>query len=475
MITPGDPLHASPREGEERRGLQARSDAVALAGDDSIASETLPERSGTVTSSPRRVRLPGLPRTVEETGLDFRFLVELLAKVLFVRGQISLAELSSHVKLPASVIESALAFMRAERLCEVTRRGGSDGDVNYQLTDTGRGRAAGFLERSQYAGVAPVSLQSYRDTVETQSVAELRVTRGEMERRFADVVINPAVRDQVGAAVNSGRAMFIYGPAGSGKTYLAERLRRLLSGGVVVPHAIAVGNDVIQIFDPLVHQPIESARATTSPIDREAVSDRRWLLCQRPVVISGGELRLSMLDLDYDEATRFYQAPPHLKANNGIYVVDDLGRQLVTPRDLMNRWVVPLDRRKDYLSLRTGHKFAVPFDVVVVFSTNLRPVDLVDEAFLRRLGYKIHIGPMSEDEYRSVFRSVCAELGIPFAEDMFRYLLRNHHDRENKPRLACYPRDILSQLRDFAVYEGGPPRLTADNLDRAWHNYFISE
>jgi SpoVK/Ycf46/Vps4 family AAA+-type ATPase len=205
------------------------------------------------------------------------------------------------------------------------------------------------------------------------------------------------------------------------------------------------------------------------------MGDERWVRCERPVVLSGGELRLSMLDLDFDEATRFYQSPPHVKANNGIYVVDDLGRQLVAPRDLMNRWVVPLDRRKDYLSLRTGHKFSVPFDVVVVFSTNLKPSDLVDEAFLRRLGYKIYVGPMSEDEYRGIFRGVCSELGITFAEDKFQYLLRHHHDREDRPRLACYPRDILTQLRDFAIYEGGAPELTEENLDRAWHNYFITE
>jgi hypothetical protein len=442
-----------------------------------MAIDTSLERSGSVgLPEDGGVRLPGIPRTVEDTGLEFTFLVELVARVLFVRGQISLVELASHVELPATVVESLLAFMRTERLCEVTRRGGTEGDVNYQLTESGRARAAGYLERSRYAGVAPVSLQAYRDTVELQSIGSLRVTRADMTREFADIVIKPVVRDQIGAAMNSGRAMFLYGPAGSGKTYLAERLCRLLPGSILVPHAIVVGSDVIQIFDPLVHQPVGSARAPASTgIDREAMSDRRWVRCARPAVISGGELRLSMLDLDYDEATRFYQAPPHVKANNGIYVVDDLGRQLVTPRDLMNRWVVPLDRGKDYLSLRTGHKFAVPFDVVVVFSTNLRPADLVDEAFLRRLGYKIHLGPMSEDEYREIFKGVCAELGIAFAENMFQHLLHQHHDREDRPRLACYPRDILSQLRDFSVYEGGMPALTADNLDRAWHNYFISE
>jgi len=438
-----------------------------------MATDTTLERSGRVALPESGVALPGAPRSVEDTGLDFTFLVELIAKVLYVRGQVSLVELVTHVELPASVLETLLAFMRTERLCEVTRRGGSEGDVNYQLTDAGRARAAGYLERCRYAGVAPVNLQAYRDTVEVQSIRDLRITREAMGRAFADTVVKPVVRDQIGAAMNSGRAIFMYGPAGSGKTYLAERLRRLLAGSVLVPHAIVVGGDVIQVFDPLVHQPVTPPPA--AGIDREAMSDRRWVRCERPAVISGGELRLSMLDLDYDEATRYYQAPPHVKANNGIYVVDDLGRQLVTPRDLMNRWVVPLDRRKDYLSLRTGHKFAVPFDVVVVFSTNLRPADLVDEAFLRRLGYKIYLGPMSEDEYRDIFKGECAELAIPFAEPMFQHLLRHHHDREDKPRLACYPRDILSQLRDFAVYEGGAPALTADNLDRAWHNYFISE
>ena len=419
--------------------------------------------------------LPTLPRTIEDTGLDFLFLVELIAKVLFVRGQVSLAELAGHVRLPATVLDAVLAFMRTERLCEVTRRGGVDGDVNYQLTDTGRQRAVGYLARCQYAGVAPVGLRAYADAVEAQSVAGLRVTRQDVRRVFGNIVVKPVVIDQVGAAMNSGRAMFLYGPAGSGKTFLAERLRGLLQGSVVVPHAITVGNEVIQMFDPLVHRPVETSTKPGGALDRPTAGDTRWVVCERPVVLSGGELRLDMLDLDYDEATRFYQAPPHVKANNGIYIVDDLGRQLVAPRDLMNRWVVPLDRRKDYLSLRTGHKFAVPFDVVVVFSTNLRPADLVDDAFLRRIGYKIYLGAMSEDEYRTIFQDVCRELGIAYAEDKFQYLLREHHDRENVPRLACYPRDILSQLRDFAIYDGGTPQLSADTLDRAWHNYFIRE
>ena len=441
-----------------------------------MALETSAQCGGIARMPPRTgPNLPAPPRTVEETGLDFLFLVELVAKLLFVRGQSSLVELSSHLRLPATIVERLLVFMRNERLCEVPRRGASEGDVYYQLTDAGRERATGFLARSRYAGIAPVSLQAYRDVVESQTVTGQRVTREDTRQAFASVVMKPTVLDQVGAAMNSGRPMFLYGPAGSGKTYLAEHLRGLLHGAVLVPHAITVAGEVIQVFDPTLHRPVAPLQTGTGSIDRSAIGDERWVACDRPVVVSGGELRLSMLDLDYDEGTRFYQAPPHLKANNGIYVVDDLGRQLVAPHDLMNRWIVPLDRHLDYLSLHSGHKFAVPFDVVVVFSTNLRPSDLADEAFLRRLGYKIFVGPLSEDEYRAVFRDVCTEYGIAYAEPMLQYLLRNHHDRENKPRLACYPRDLLSQLRDFAIYEGTEPTLSAENLDRAWHNYFITE
>jgi energy-coupling factor transporter ATP-binding protein EcfA2 len=420
-------------------------------------------------------RLPPAPKTIEETGLDSTFLVELAAKVMFLHGQSSLADLCHELRLPASVLESLLAFMRGERLVEVVRRGAAEGDVHYQLTDTGRSRAAGFLERRGYAGAAPVSLQAYCDMVEAQSVADVHVTSEEVHRAFADQVLSPRLLDQVGAAMNSGRAMFLYGPAGSGKTYLAERLRRLMHGDIVLPYAINVGSEVIQVFDPIVHEPVAEPAAADGSFERSVVSDLRWIRCRRPVVLSGGELRLSMLDLDFDEATGYYQAPPHVKANNGIYVVDDLGRQQVAVRDLLNRWIVPLDRRIDYLSLRTGHKFKVPFDVVVVFSTNLNPSDLVDEAFLRRIGHKIRFAPMAEADYRAVFCNVCAEYGIPFSEPMFARLLRDYHAANGKPLLACYPRDLLSQVRDFALYEGVAPTLTAEALDRAWHNYFIEE
>ena len=440
-----------------------------------MSAQTLPLQDNVVSLGSAAQRLPPAPKSVEDTGLDLAFLVELAAKVLFVRGQSALTDLCQHLRLPVTVLESLLDFMRRDRLCEVVRRGAHDGDVHYQLTDTGRERAAGFMQRRGYAGAAPVSLDAYTKLTRAQSVASLHVTREQVHEAFRDVVIAPRLLDQVGAAMNSGRAMFLYGSAGTGKTYIAERLRRLLVGDIVLPHAIHVGGEVVLVFDPIVHVPVDEAPQMPRGFERPAACDARWIRCRRPVVISGGELKMSMLELDFDESSRFYQAPPHMKANNGIYVIDDLGRQQLSVRDLLNRWIVPLDRRNDYLSLRSGHKFEVPFDVVVVFSTNLKPSDLVDEAFLRRIGHKIRFSAMAEADYRSVFRKQCEEYGVEFRETVFQRLLSDYHAPHGKPLLACYPRDLLSQVRDFARYEGVTPELTVEALDRAWQNYFIEE
>lgn len=417
---------------------------------------------------------PQAPRSVEETGLPFLFLVEMAAKVLFLRGQVRLIELAAHLKLLNSVLHPVIDFMRAEKLCEATRRGGSgtDADLGYQLTDLGRTRAAEYLARNSYAGATPVTLAAYCQQVETQSVTAMRVTREDMARGFADLVVNPAVLEQLGAAMNSRRAIFIHGPAGSGKTYLAERLARLLKGVVWVPHAIYVESQVMQFYDPIVHRPVNVAAAQTNAFDKPVLLDARWASCARPAVLTGGELTLGMLDLQFDPGTRLYQAPPHLKANNGIFIIDDLGRQRCSATELMNRWIVPMDCRHDYLTLHTGYKFDLPFDVIVVFSSNFPPEELMDGSFLRRLGYKIHVGPLTEAEYQKVFVETCALFGVPFSIDAFHYLLQEHHYKENRPLLACYPRDILSQVRDIAIYEARDACLDPQVLDWAWNNYF---
>lgn len=422
-----------------------------------------------------RQLLPRMPQSIEDTGLDFSFLVSLITKIMFLGGQINLLDLADRSKLPFVVLEPVLSFMRAERLCEILRRSEAEISIVYALTDTGRQRAQEFMLRSQYAGPAPVSLQAYVEQTERQSIKDMRVTADKVGKAFNGLVVRERVLNQFGAAMNSGRAIFVYGPAGSGKTFIAERLVGLLSGNVAIPYAVEVDNEVIQLFDPMVHEPLKVEKNTGRELDLGKGYDTRWVPCRRPVVLTGGELTLGMLDLEFDRRSAFYQAPPQVKANNGLFIIDDLGRQLVSPQDLMNRWIVPLDRHIDYLALHTGKKFMVPFDVIVVFSSNLQPSKLADEAFMRRLGYKIYVGQLDEAEYRAIFKQVCDEMNIPFNETGLNYLLHEHHYKEKKPLYACIPRDILGQLRDSASYHEMKPELTEHLLDWAWENYYTRE
>ncbi len=419
--------------------------------------------------------MPRTPQRPEDTGLDFSLLLELLAKLLLTRGQMRLPEICAHSKLPLGVLEPVLTFMRSERLCEMSRRGDTEGAMVYTLTDLGRSRAQDFLARSQYSGPAPVSLKAYVDQVQKQSVANIDLNREKLHNVFSGIVIKERLLDQFGAGVASGRALFIYGPPGSGKTFIAQRLIGLVSGDVAIPYAIAVDSEVIQVFDAVVHDPVPQEKTPAGVLDLGHRSDARWVMCRRPAVLAGAELTLPMLDLQFDSKARFYQAPPHVKANNGLFIVDDLGRQLVSPRELMNRWIVPMDRRIDYLALHTGKKFMVPFDLILVFSSNLPPSQLADPAFLRRIGYKIFVGPLEEREYRKLFVNVCRELGIEFSDQQYRYLLSQYHERTKTPLLACLPRDILSQLTDFARFNCVKAELSPSLLDWAWNNYFVHD
>ncbi|MGM8062041.1 ATP-binding protein [Vogesella indigofera] len=415
--------------------------------------------------------LPRAPQTIKETGLDFLFLVELLCKTLFFHGQTRLVDLVNHTKLPVGVLEPLLAFMRTEQMCEVSGRSETEATIAFVLTDVGRSRAQSYLQKSQYAGPAPVPLQSYIDAVRRQSVANMKVTKELVAKGFEGFVLRQSTMNQLGAAMNSGRAILVYGPPGSGKTYVSEHLATLLTGNCAIPYAVVVDSEVIQLFDPLVHRPVAVSHGGGS-LDKGPGQDARWVECQRPVVITGGELTLSMLDLDFDESSRFYQAPPQVKANSGLLIIDDLGRQLVSPQMLMNRWIVPLDRRVDYLALHTGTKFMVPFDVIVIFSSNIPPSTLADEAFLRRLGYKIYIGKLEENEYRAIFEQNCTRMGIPFTEQGLRFVIDELHGKHDKPLLACIPRDLLEQIRDFTFYQGIQPELSEELLSWAWENYY---
>lgn len=418
-------------------------------------------------------KLPRAPRTPEETGLKFSVLVELATKALFIRGQLGLHELVEVMKLLPTVVTPVLDFMRAEGMCEVARHGGREGTHEFRLTDLGRVRAQDFMRRSQYAGAAPVTIEAYTRQVQAQSVVDMGVTRERLQQAFEGIVVREALLEQFGAAMNSGRAIFVYGPAGSGKTYLAERLVGLLTGDVALPYALSVQGEIVRVFDPLVHEPVPAA-APAAGLDRGPMADARWTLCRRPVVMTGAELTLSMVDLEFDETTRYYVAPQQVKANNGLFILDDLGRQLVSAQDLMNRWIVPLDRRIDFLTLHTGQKFMVPFDVIVVFSSNLKPSQLADDAFIRRLGYKIYVGPLEVDAYRDILQQAGRQHGVPWRDDGFDYLLQRHR-AESRPLLACLPRDLLGQVRDHARFNGIEPQMSPELLAWAWENYFARE
>ena len=418
--------------------------------------------------------VPRAPRTFEESRFPEAMLIDLLLRLLARSGELRAGEIAQRLGVPLTVIEPTLEFVRAEKLLEVPRRGSFDADVAWQLTDGGRVRAADAFDKCRYIGPMPVALSDYIERVGAQSVHGVRVEPDRLREALGDVVVSGQLVSAFGAALNAGRGIYLYGGSGSGKTYLAEHLVRVLHGPIWVPHAIHVDGEIIQFFNPLVHQPIEVPRQNAA-LDRQVAGDRRWLQVKRPVVVTGGELTMEMLDLEFDPHTRFYIAPPQWKANNGMMILDDLGRQRMPVRELLNRWIVPLDRRVDYLALHTGTKFRVPFDVNVVFSSNLLPSEIGDPAFLRRLGYKIHVGALDRAGYREVFRQACVKNELEPDLESADYLIDTLHREARLPLYAIVPFDVLGKLRDRARYLGQAPRLDVESLRWAWNLYFAPD
>jgi len=414
------------------------------------------------------------PESLEDSGLPASTVIDLVLKHLQRSGDTSIAELGAQLALPLPLLERLLGFLREERFVEVPRRGNFDADVRYALTDAGRTRADEALRRNQYVGPAPVSLADYVARVVRQRIAGTRITPERVEAALAPLVLAPELVATLGAALNSQRPLFLYGASGTGKTWLAEHLVAVADGAIWVPHAIEVDGEIIQVFDPAVHRRIDIAAAGES-LDRSRQSDGRWVLCRRPVVRLGGEMTLAMMDLELDPLTRFYKAPAQLKANNGLLVFDDLGRQRSSAHQILNRWIVPLDRRVDYLSLHTCMSFEVPFDVQVIFSSNLSPASLDDPAFVRRLGYKVRLDALDEASYRRVFRQACERAGVAHDETAADCLVHELHARSGMPLLPAYPLDLVLKVRDRAVYQGVEPRLTPQALRWAWKLYFAAE
>lgn len=398
-------------------------------------------------------RRPKEPKTVEDTGLELSFIADLIMKHILFMGEFTLRDLSENVKLPISILDMAIETLRRERLVEV--KGSTDyTKATYKFTITGQGnkRATELLDICRYVGPAPVSLDEYKKMIESQTIKNITVMEESVTKAFSHLIISNDLLIRLGPAISSGKAIFIYGPPGNGKTTIAETIGKVLPGTVYIPYSLIVRGEIINIFDPVNHIPAES--------EEGYAADRRWLLIRRPVIMTGGELSLRMLDLDFNDIAKFYEAPLQIKANNGLFIVDDFGRQQVEPHSLLNRWIVPLDRRTDFMTLHTGMKFDVPFDQLVIFSTNIEPKKLVDEAFLRRIRYKIKIDHPSPEEYEAIFRRVCEHNGMEFLKSVFDYLMENFYKRLDIELNACHPRDIIDHIIDDAHYYAHPPQLT---------------
>lgn len=405
-------------------------------------------------------------------GLPPSFLSDLALRHLGRKGELKLFALAQALGLPVPLVDGLLSQMRSLALVEVPRRGTLDGDISYVLTDAGHRLARLAFEKCQYVGPAPVPLNDYLAQVKEQGQHLAPVRAERLQLVLGDMVVDSAMLPTLGSALNSGKAIYLFGDSGTGKTYLAEHLVRTLEGHIWVPHAVYVDGEVITVFDPIVHKRVTLAPVPDRTLVRDLSSDGRWVRTERPVVIAGGELTLDTLDLEYDASSRLHIAPPQMKANNGIFVVDDLGRQRVSPRELMNRWIVPLDRHVDYLTLNTGTKFSVPFDVRVIFSSNLSPEELVDPAFARRLGYKLRIHALDAASYRTVVAQACLRSGVPEELGAIDHLIHTLHPRDGTPYYPCIPFDVISKIADLDRYLGAPARMTRERVDWAWNAYF---
>ena len=402
------------------------------------------------------------PETVEETGISLNLLEDLALKILYRTGELSVTELAKRMQLATSVAYEIFDHIRREQLIDVVGMVG----VTHRIVATSKGqnRAHSVMSRDMYAGPAPVTLEAYVKVIHAQSVSDVEVHRADLQKAFENLVVSDSLLDQLGTALISGQSIILYGPTGTGKTLMAETLPRLYKDSVWIPHAVEVYGNIITVFDSLFH----TSREEIMPAD----CDRRWVLCRRPRVMVGGELTMDLLDLQYNSALGYYSPPIQMKANNGILIIDDFGRQRISPAELLNRWIVPLDRRIDYLTLAGGNKFEIPFDMIVAFSTNLDPASLADDAFMRRIQTKVKVPFATPGQFHEISRRVCAQSGMTYDASIVDGFAKVLADL-GQPLRPCYPREILQHICWKAKYEGKPPLLTLEGIREACDSYFL--
>jgi predicted ATPase with chaperone activity len=421
---------------------------------------------------------PPVPKAVEDTGLSAEFLMDLLLRTLYVHGARTGVALTEMLCLPFSLLDDFLLTLQTRRLVELRGTTGHGRSAYVlDLTNQGRNRARETMQTVAYVGPAPVPLAQYRTWCERQSIRKARVTRDTVKQGLGWLVLEPGLLELLGPAVNSAKSVFLHGESGNGKTAIAETMARMVGGAMYLPHAVEVGGEVLILFDPVHHKPVAKTEVEKEDARSFLITlsdyDRRYVHVERPVVLVGGELSLEQLDLQYDRRAKVYQAPFQMKANGGILIVDDFGRQRVPPRDLLNRWIVPLERGVDYLTLHTGVKFPVPFECLIVFATNIAPDHLVEEAFLRRIHYKIKVEGPTRAQYEEIFRRCCEERGMAYLPAAPAQIYRNYYERLGIEPRGCHPRDILDHMLDIASYRNQPRKLSSDLIEAACSSYFV--
>lgn len=418
---------------------------------------------------------PPPPATLQETGLVPESVDDLLLKLVYVQGARTGREMTETLALPFDVVDARLLGLQEQRLMEVVATVGPNrGSYRFNLTDGGRSRARDAMEACQYVGPAPVPLKVFEEWIRKQGLSGIRLTRADVRAGFGELVLSDNTFDMLGPAVNSARSIFLHGEAGNGKTSVAEGIAHLIGGSIYIPHAVDISGQVMIVFDPSHHEIVdELPEPGETWLRKSPAHDPRFVRVRRPVVMAGGELTMNELDLQYDHNTKMYQAPFQLKAAGGVLIIDDFGRQRVPAHELLNRWIVPLEKRFDFLSLHTGVKFRVPFESLLIFATNLEPQDLVDEAFLRRIQYKLYMPGPDRAAFTEIFRMNCQRYGVPFDPSAVDFLYREYYaDTGIEPR-ACHPRDVIEHVLDVSRYEGVEPILSSNFLRRACEAYFL--